>query len=56
MKQELENIGLSLREWCMKYNKHYVSMFVFDGNIHANVDTKDIDAKDLDLFIEKEEE
>lgn len=55
MKEELEKIGLSLRAWCLKYNKYYVSMFVLNGNISANLDTKDKDAKELDLFIEKEE-
>ena len=56
MKEELEKIGLSLRDWCSKYNKYYVTMFVLNGNISANVDTRDKDARELDLYIIKEEE
>ena len=51
MKEELEKIGLSLRAWCLKYNKYYVSMFVLNGNISANLDTKDKDAKELEVAI-----
>ena len=43
MKEELEKIGLELREWCEKYEQDYVTMAVVDKNIMANnkPDTKD---------------
>lgn len=56
MKEELEKIGIQLREWTRKYKKDYVSMCIIDGNINANISAEDKDYKEMEIFIEKEKE
>lgn len=53
MKEELEKIGIQLQEWCNKYNKNYVTMFVLEGSVIANVSPEDKDHKELNVFIQK---
>ena len=56
MKQELKEILNSLREWSKKYNKNYVTIYVLNGSVSANVDPKDKDHEYLDLFFRKEDD
>ena len=52
MREELEKIGLELREWARKYKKDYVSMAFVDDTIIANIDTKDKDYENTHIYIE----
>ena len=35
MKEELEQIGRELREFCKKYNKEHVDIFVLNNSVHG---------------------
>lgn len=55
MEEELRKIAQQLKAWAKKYKKGYVTMCVLDGNILANVETKDKDYNKLNILIEEEE-
>ena len=54
MKEELEEIGRTLREWTRKYKKDYVTMTVVNDNVTANVSLDDKDYNKLDIYISDE--
>lgn len=37
MKEELEQIGILLREFSRKYNKNHVSIFVVNDHVHGDI-------------------
>ena len=54
MEEELKKLGLQLREWCEKYNKNYVTMYVLNGSVSASISTSDKDYSKLNIYIGKE--
>lgn len=54
-RDELMQIAINLKNWAKKYNKDYVSVFVTNNNVHANVDPADKDYENLNISIYEEE-
>lgn len=53
MREELQEILISLAKWCKKYNKNYATMCFTDGNSYATIDVEDKDKKECDIYIEE---